>query len=134
MSVGILLVTHPGIGLAMLNSAKRIVNNSALDVRCLDVPVDTDLDRINEVAEHLLQQLDQGEGVLILTDLFGATPNNIARGLVEKGHVAVLAGLNLPMLVRVFNYPSADLKAMCDTAVTGGSRGVHTCCLSESPE
>lgn len=131
MSVGVLLITHPGIGTAMLHSARRIIENCPLEVMCQDVPVDANLDRIGEVTDKLIEQLDQGSGVLILTDLFGATPNNIARHFSEKGRVAVLAGLNLPMLVRVFNYPDAGLKTLCDTAVAGGARGVHECQLME---
>lgn len=131
MSIGILLITHPGIGTAMLHSAKRIIQGCPLEVMCLDVPVDANLDRVGEATGKLITQLDRGNGVLILTDLFGATPNNIARHFAERGRVAVLAGLNLPMLVRVFNYPDADLKTLCDTAVAGGARGVHECQLME---
>jgi PTS system ascorbate-specific IIA component len=134
MSVGVLLVTHPGIGQSMLHSAQRIINDCPLHIMCLEVPVDANLERIAESTGKLLQQLDQGDGVLVLTDIFGATPNNVARDFSEKGRIAVLAGLNLPMLVRVFNYPDADLKQLCETAVSGGARGVHACQLPESKQ
>jgi len=135
MSVGILLVTHPGIGTSMLHSAQRIINDDdPLRTMCLEVPVDANLDRVEEGIGKLIEQLDEGDGILILTDIFGATPNNVARRFTERGRIAVLAGINLPMLVRVFNYPNADLKDLCETAVRGGARGVHQCSLPELAE
>ena len=134
MSVGVLLITHPGIGTSMLHSARRIIADSPLDTMCIEVPVDANSERISDTALKLIGQLDQGDGVLILTDLFGATPNNIARTFSQPGKVAVLAGLNLPMLVRVFNYAHADLKSLCDTAVQGGERGVHECRLESAQD
>ena len=134
MKVGLLLVTHPGIGTSMLHSAQRIITDCPLQTMCLEVPVDANLERIGENIGKLIDQLDRGSGVLVLTDIFGATPNNIARKFSKKGRVAVLAGLNLPMLVRVFNYPGTNLKELCVTAVTGGARGVHECLLPESSE
>ncbi|HHI76777.1 MAG TPA: PTS sugar transporter subunit IIA [Gammaproteobacteria bacterium] len=127
MSTGVLLITHPGIGSAVLHSARRIVPDCGLRIRCLEVPLDADPERLQTEAAGLLQQLDQGQGVLVLTDIFGATPNNIARRLAEPGRVSVLAGLSLPMLVRLFNYPDGDLAGLCETAVTGAVRGIGRC-------
>ena len=78
MSVGVLLITHPGIGTSMLHSARRIIAHCPLQTMCIEVPVDASPERTRDTAAKLIAQLDQGEGVLILTDLFGATPNNIA--------------------------------------------------------
>jgi len=127
MSVGVLLITHPGIGTSVLHSARRIVDGCPLTTMCLDVPLDANLERVRESAHKLIEQLDQGQGVLVLTDIFGATPNNIARSFALPGKVAVLAGLNLPMLVRVYNYPAAALDTLCDKAEEGGSRGIQQC-------
>lgn len=127
MSVGILLMTHPGIGTAMLNIARRILTECSLQTRSLEVPPDADMARTLEKTTEMLAQLDQGQGVLVLTDLFGATPNNIARDFAHPGRVAVLAGLNLPMLLRVYNYPDADLKTLCERAHEGATRGVLDC-------
>jgi len=78
MSVGILLVTHPGIGNALLNSARRIIVDCPLRTMCLEVPLDASIEKLGIQAADMLQRLDQGDGVLILTDIFGATPHNIA--------------------------------------------------------
>ena len=71
--------------------------------------------------------LDDGDGVLVLTDLYGSTPSNIAASLLGTGAVQVVAGLNLPMLIRVLNYPAEDLPALADKAVSGGNRGILLC-------
>ncbi len=127
MSTGVLLITHPGIGSALLASARRILPDCPLRIRCLEVPNDADPERLQREAKELLQRLDQGAGVLVLTDIFGATPNNIARRLSEPGRVNVLAGLSLPMLVRLLNYPDEDLDGLCEAAIQGAMRGIGQC-------
>ena len=127
MSVGILLVTHPGIGNALLNSALRIIVDCPLRTMCLEVPLDASIEKLGIQAADMLQRLDEGDGVLILTDIFGATPHNIARRLTGDRQVLILAGLNLPMLVRLFNYPNDDLRGLCNTATTGAIRGIGRC-------
>jgi PTS system ascorbate-specific IIA component len=130
VTVGVLLVTHPGVGNAMLHIATRIVGQSTVPIKCLEVPPDAPLEPVTERARSMLKVLDRGAGVLILTDIFGATPHNVARE-VAFGVIgaAVLSGLNLPMLVRVFNYPLDDLDTLLSKAAEGGSRGIMTCPL-----
>ena len=127
MSVGILLITHPGIGSSILHSANRILGSCALNTKCLEVPSDVSVTRIQSSAETMIGNLNQGQGVLLLTDLYGATPNNLARDYIQKDQVAVLAGLNLSMLLRVFNYPDLPLDELCSKAVEGGIKGIHKC-------
>ena len=128
MSVGLLLVTHPGIGSAMLHIATRIVGRSPMPVKCLEVPPDAPLEPVLESARSMLKVLNRGAGVLVLTNIFGATPHNIAREVACRPQDAtVLSGLNLPMLVRVFNYPDDDLDTLASKAAEGGSRGIMTC-------
>jgi len=130
VSVGILLVTHPGIGSAMLHIAMRIVGKSPLPVKCLEVPPDAPLEPVLESARSMLKVLDRGAGVLVLTDIFGATPHNIAREVAcNRPSATVLSGLNLPMLVRVFNYPDDDLDTLASKAAEGGNRGIISCAL-----
>jgi PTS system ascorbate-specific IIA component len=125
MSVGILLVTHPGIGSAMLNTATRIIGRAAVPVKCLEVPPDSSLDTVQQQARGLLEVLDRGGGVLVLTDIFGATPHNVAQRVAgERPDSTVLSGLNLAMLVRVFNYPQDDLASLAVKASEGGIRDI----------
>jgi PTS system ascorbate-specific IIA component len=128
MSVGVLLVTHPGIGSAMLNTATRIIGGSSLPIKCLEVPPDAALEPLAERARGMLEDLDRGAGVLVLTDIYGATPHNVAQQVAcGFANGAVLAGLNLPMLVRVFNYAEDDLDTLLGKAAEGGTRGILSC-------
>ena len=128
MSVGILLITHPGVGNAMLHIATRIIGRTTLPVKCLEVPPDAAVEPVCERARSMLKVLDRGAGVLVLTDLYGATPHNIAQR-VACGQLttSVLSGLNLPMLLRIFNYPDDDLQTLVSKAAEGGTRGIISC-------
>ncbi|HRE32898.1 MAG TPA: hypothetical protein PLD88_13045, partial [Candidatus Berkiella sp.] len=76
-------------------------------------------------AAHLIRKLDSGSGVLVLTDMFGSTPSNIAQGLQNQGFcIRVLSGLNLPMLFRILNYPHLPLGPLAKKAVDGGKDGI----------
>lgn len=128
MTVGVLLITHPGVGSAMLHIATRIVGQSTLPVKCLEVPPDAVLQPVCERARSMLKVLDRGHGVLVLTDLFGATPHNVASEVAcTQTEAALLSGLNLPMLVRVFNYPDDNLDTLISKAAEGGNRGIIGC-------
>ena len=127
MSVGVLIVTHPGIGSALAHSAQRIMGDSPLKTFCLDIPVDSDVERTEHEISQALASLDAGDGVIILSDIFGATPNNLARKFAAPGHVHIVSGVNLPMLIRLYNYPDTDLPKLCELAAEGGQRGIMTC-------
>lgn len=126
MSVGILIITHPGIGPALLTSAERITGQSTLATECLDIPFDCDLDMYKSATQTAIKKLDSGDGVLILTDIFAATPNNIARKIADE-NCRVISGLNLAMLVRLYNYANEPLEQLCEKAVEGGIRSIMQC-------
>lgn len=128
MTIGVLLITHPGIGTGMLHIATRIIGRSTLPVKCLEVPPNAALEPVCERARSMLKVLDRGQGVLVLTDIYGATPHNVASHVACENHNStVLSGLNLPMLVRVFNYPNDDLDTLVSKAAEGGTRGIMSC-------
>ena len=124
MSVGILLVTHNAIGEQLLGTAKATLGFCPVQTSCLAVAQDVDPDSMEKEALGLLQQLDTGEGVLVLTDAYGSTPSNVASRLAQRERICVIAGVNLPMLLRVFNYPRLSLQELANKAVTGGQDGV----------
>ena len=124
MSVGLLLVTHADIGRTLLDTATRLLGNCPLEVQHLSVPLDCNPDAMEQQARQYIRQLDQGSGVLIVTDIFGATPGNIAARFREQPGIRILTGLNLPMLVRIFNYPTLDLDQLAEKALGGGKDGV----------
>ena len=76
---------------------------------------------------RMIDRLDRGSGVLLLTDAYGSTPSNIANQLNTDERTTVVAGVNLPMMVRIFNYPQLELAEMARNAVEGGQRGIVIC-------
>jgi PTS system ascorbate-specific IIA component len=124
MSVGVLIISHDGIGPALLGTATLMLNDCPLQTKLLTVSRDCDPDQLTEDAVEQIEALDTGEGVLVLTDLYGSTPCNIARKLTSQRHVHVVSGLNLSMLIRVFNYPKLTLEEISEKAVSGGKDGI----------
>ncbi len=124
MTIGVLLVSHELLGQAMLNICVKTLSVCPLATRVLSVSLDDDPDMLAARAEKMVQELDTGDGVLVLTDLCGATPANISRRLTHLGHIMVVAGLNLPMLIRILNYPNLSLAELAERAIDGGRQGV----------
>jgi PTS system ascorbate-specific IIA component len=124
MSVGLLLITHEGIGCILLDSAKKMLGACPLSTRVIEVPLDVSVEKVRQQALQDLTALDQGKGVLILTDLYGGTPSNIAHELLSHSNSKLVTGINLPMLVRILNYPQSSLNEMALKALTGGHDGI----------
>lgn len=127
MSVAVLLVTHNRIGAELLDTATRMLGRCPLPAAALAVNEQDDPEALLRDAAAAVADIDQGDGVLVLTDLFGSTPSNIANALQAKGHARVLTGVNLPMLVRALNYAALDLPALVDKALSGGRDGIMPC-------
>ena len=124
MTCGILLVTHPGVGTALLDVATRLLRQLPLKTEAFEVPFDADLDALLPLASAALRRGDGGEGVLILTDLYGASPANLAGQLARLGTpVRRVSALSLPMLLRVMNYPEQGLDQLPATAAAGTRNG-----------
>ena len=125
MSVGILLVTHEGIGTALLAVARRLIDPLPLRAEVLEVPFDATADAVLPRASAALRRADGGDGVLIMTDLYGASPSNLAAQAARLGTpVRRVSAVNLPMLLRVMNYAELGLDELSAIAVTGGRNGV----------
>lgn len=125
MSVGILLLTHVGIGTALLAAARGVVGPLPLATAAVEYANGGDPVDLLRRAARELRELDHGEGVLLLADLYGATPSNVAGQLAQQGTRARrVAGLNLPMLLRVLNYPEQTLDELALTAAGGGRNGI----------
>lgn len=125
MSVGILLVTHEGFGSALLAVATRLLRNLPLACEAFEVPFDGDPDALLPQASAAMRRVDGGHGVLVLTDLYGASPSNLASKLARLGTpVRRVSALSLPMLLRVMNYPEQGLDDLPATAAAGARNGV----------
>ena len=124
MAVGILLITHPGIGSALIEVAGRILSVLPLTTEAFDLAFDADIDAALPQASAALRRVDGGDGVLILTDLYGASPSNLAGRLARLGTPARrVASLNLPMLLRVMNYAELPLDDLPAVAAAGARNG-----------
>jgi PTS system ascorbate-specific IIA component len=123
--IGILIVAHGAFGEALIHCASHVLGKRPLRVRQVGITVHDDPDAILPQAQDLVRQLDEGEGVLVLTDMVGATPSNIATRLMQPGRVEVVSGASLPMLVRALTYRAEPLATVVAKAVSGGQEGVR---------
>jgi len=125
MSVAILIIGHHEIGNALLEAVSTTFSGELpLSMESFPVSSDADPDTLCPKLETLIEQLDQGDGVLLLTDLYGSTPCNIATKIQDKHHFNIVTGLNLAMLIRVMNYPEQNLDELTETAKKGGQEAI----------
>ncbi|MDH4233579.1 MAG: PTS fructose transporter subunit IIA [Gallionella sp.] len=118
--VGVLLVTHNGLGDSFVDCVKHVLGKVPDNLKVLSVLAGDDPQKKMEEGRDLIKQLDTGGGVLILADVFGATPSNVGRRLCHGEHVMGVAGLNLPMLLRVMCSPDRSLAELAEIALNGG--------------
>lgn len=122
--IGLFLVTHGSLGESLIQCACHVLNRRPPQLAQIGVSAQDDPLDILPTARQWLQLVDSGKGVLVLTDVFGATPGNIALKLIEPGRVEALAGVNLPMLLRALTYRDRDMASLVAKALAGGRDGV----------
>ncbi len=127
MTVGILIVSHNHIGTELINTAKQMLSCCPLPTKVISIEVKDNPDAIRKQLNGELLGLDQGNGILILTDMFGSTPSNIACAVSDRDDIRIVSGLNLPMLIRVLNYPTLSLDELENKAISGGQEGIVRC-------
>lgn len=122
--IGILIISHGTLGESLIHCAIHMLNKRPARLKQLGVTAQDDPLLLVPQARKMVKDLDDGEGVLILTDMYGGSPSNIAAKLVRPGHVEAVAGASLPMLVRVLTYRDKPLATIVTKAVSGGCEGV----------
>lgn len=122
--IGILLITHGSFGEALVQNACHVLNKRPVQLNQLGVAAQDDPLDLLPLARNMLQLVDDGDGVLILTDIFGASPANLALKLLEPGRIEGLAGANLPMLLRALTYRDKGMEVLLMRARDGGRDGV----------
>jgi PTS system ascorbate-specific IIA component len=125
--VGLLIITHDHVGTALYETAAHMLGMCPLMAEVLPVMADCDPDAMVKRGRDLAAKLNQGDGVLILTDMYGSTPSNIAARLAVDHKVLVVSGINLPMLVRIMNYPTLSVTELALKAESGGRDGIFYC-------
>jgi PTS system ascorbate-specific IIA component len=122
--IGLFLITHGSLGESLVQCACHVLNRRPPQLVQLGVSGQDDpLDAL-PLARDLMRLVDSGRGVLLLTDIFGATPSNIALKLLQPGRVEGIAGVNLPMLLRALTYREKDMETLVTKTVAGGRDGV----------
>ncbi len=125
MSVALLLITHDSIASSLLETATNMLGICPLAIEILSINQDFDSEENLLRAEELCTKLENGDGLLILTDMYGSTPSNIAIKLIDRRESRiVITGLNLSMLIRVLNYPQLALSELAKKAESGAKDGV----------
>jgi PTS system mannose-specific IIA component len=122
--VGILIITHGTLGESLIHCACHVLNKRPPRLKQLGVTAQDDPLLLLPQARALVKELDTGSGVLILSDMYGGTPSNIAAKLLIPGRVEGVAGVNLPMLIRALTYREKPLSTVITKAVSGGCEGV----------
>ena len=122
--IGILIIAHDTLPDSLVKAVTHVLGTRPAQFETLSVTIADDPFDLLPVARERVRQLDTGNGVLIFSDIYGATPCNLAAKLLEPGRVEVVAGVNLPMLVRAFTYRAKGMDTMITKAVSGGRDGV----------
>lgn len=127
MTVSLLVITHNKIGQELIDTAVSIVGNTATRINFVSVSAQLkphDLGSYADQIKNTIATLDLGKGILILTDIYGATPYNLAKYFATDKNIKIVSGINLPMLLRVLNYPDQTLQELSVTAIEGAQKGV----------
>ncbi|MDH5387091.1 MAG: PTS fructose transporter subunit IIA [Gammaproteobacteria bacterium] len=124
MNVALLLVTHKGIASNLLETAYSIVNDKPDNLAYVEVPMDAPVDAMRENIQQQLNQFDQNKDLLILTDIYGGTPSNLASCFVSNTKTQLVSGLNLAMIIKAINYRRLPLNELVEKIIQGGRQSI----------
>jgi mannose PTS system EIIA component len=122
--IGVLVISHEPLGTALIHCTRHIFKKMLPQLAALDVLPDEDPELALQAAIHLLTRINDGSGVIVLTDCYGATPSRIAQKLYEPFKVAVIAGVNLPMLTKALTYRREPIEELVPKLIEGGKKSM----------
>jgi PTS system ascorbate-specific IIA component len=122
--IGILLITHGELGKSLIECATHVLGDKPKFLDSLTIANDCAHENMYKEISEKINRLNQGDGVLILTDIFGATPCNIITKIIEPGKVNAIAGVNLSMLIRSISYRHESFDALIAKAIEGAKNGI----------
>ena len=122
--IGVLIVAHDNLGESLIKAVTHVLGARPAQFETFAVKATDDPLALLPKARAVVDALDTGEGVLVVSDIYGATPCNLAVKLLQPGRVEGVAGVNLPMLVRAFTYRARGMDTLVKKAVSGGCEGV----------
>ncbi|MFO8032909.1 MAG: PTS sugar transporter subunit IIA [Desulfohalobiaceae bacterium] len=121
--VGVLLVTHLDFGHKLLQTAEQILGEQQ-GCLAISVNVQRKMEDILQEIQAGIQEVDRGQGVLVLTDMFGGSPSNLSLSLLGSGRLEVITGANLPMLLKILGCRELDLQEVALQAKSAGQQGI----------
>ena len=122
--IGILLVTHGEIGQSLINCAAHIRDSTPKSVESLSIKSNNDLSKYTYIISQKIQSLEKGNGVLIMTDIYGATPCNLLNKFIKKNKVEVVTGVNLPMLVKAISDRKDNLNILINDSIECAKKNI----------
>ena len=122
--ISILLITHGELGKSLIECATHVLGDKPLFLESLSIENDCTHESMFKQISERINLLDQGNGVLILTDIFGATPCNIITKIIKPGKVSAIAGVNLSMLIRTISYRNESFDSLISKAIQGAQDGI----------
>ena len=122
--IGVLIIAHGSLGESLVDAVTHVLGARPAQFEVFAVSASDDPLLLLPKAREAIKGIDTGEGALVFSDIYGASPSNLAVKLLDPGHVEVIAGVNLPMLVRAFTYRTKGLDTLVKKAISGGCEGV----------
>lgn len=122
--IGLLILAQKDIGCGILQAVEHVLGEYPVGLDAFPVNYDQNPEQLSTAFEGTLRKLDSGDGVLILADIYGATHINVACRLLQHHRIELVAGVNLPMVIRVLNYRHLPMPDLIDTALKGGAEGI----------
>jgi PTS system mannose-specific IIA component len=127
--IGMVLVTHGRLADEFIAATEHVVGPQQ-NVRAISIGPDDDMERRRNDIMDAVGEVDQGEGVIVVTDMFGGTPSNLAISIMDQGNIEVIAGMNLPMLIKLATVrEKSSLKETAETAQDYGRKYINIASL-----
>jgi PTS system mannose-specific IIA component len=123
--IGIVIVTHSRLGDALIEAAEFITGSRPDRLESISIDIKQEAEKLRAKIADGIKKVDQKEGVLILTDMFGGTPSNLSYSFLEEGRVEVLSGVNLPILIRAIHLrKDTELNKLAVALETSGKKSI----------
>jgi|TARA_B110000971_G_scaffold124329_1_gene127258 mannose/fructose-specific phosphotransferase system component IIA len=122
--IGILLVTHGEIGKSLIDCAAHILDNQPVSVESLSINSNNDLHKYSDIIAKKIKNLESGHGVLIMTDIYGATPCNLLSKFIEEDKVEVVTGINLPMLIKAISDRKDNINTLIHDSIKCAKKNI----------
>jgi PTS system mannose-specific IIA component len=122
--IGLLILADKKLGEALLGAVVHTLGSRPPQLAAIELDYGIAPEQMDVLIREAVRKIDQGDGVLILADVYGATHTNVACRLLARGRIELVAGVNLPMLLRVLNYRQLPMEELIHKAISGGSSGI----------